>query len=323
MRRHGAGNRRPYVPSERRRIRPASSDGWERKPVRRRFSSTLTQPALLLPRSSVTSMTTSQFFFSTTTLVDQLNRHWRDGGLPTNQRRPRASSTARGSIMSPDSRTPPMPPPPKFWESFGRPNRALPYGDRMSASLLSRHTPNVYSPFNIRVLRQANFSYLPGVILDASIARPRLSCCYPFDPVSVSVRCAQFGGDATCTPGCAFAESAPSYTKRLTRAHRPADLATCMLGRRRAPASGRGAKRAGIRAKSTMSSSPTSRRVERARRRGRRHLPRAARGKQRSASRARCATCRGCRSATVGARRDAVFGARRRRQRTHTAPTLL
>ena len=197
-------------------------------------------------------------FQHTTSLVDELNRHWSDGG-PSDQ-----LSAAGVLVHILDGKgidhisgfantTDGLPPPPQFlWDSFGRPNRALPYGDRMSASLLSRHTPNVYSPFNIRVLRQANFSYLPGVILDASIARPRLSCCYPFDPVSVSVRCAQFGGDATCTPGCAFAESAPSYTKRLTRAHRPADLATCMLGsqalhsQREADA---GARRAGIRAK--------------------------------------------------------------------------
>lgn len=209
----------------------------------------------------MTSMTTSEphiNFQHTTSLVDELNRHWRDGG-PSDQ-----LSAAGVLVHILDGKgidhvsgfantTDGLPPPPQtLWESFGRPNRALPYGDRMSASLLSRHTPNVYSPFNIRVLRQANFSYLPGVILDASIARPRLSCCYPFDPVSVSVRCAQFGGDATCTPGCAFAESAPSYTKRLTRAHRPADLATCMLGsqalhsQREADA---GARRAGIRAK--------------------------------------------------------------------------
>ena len=151
----------------------------------------------------MTSMTTSQPQFNfqhTTSLVDELNRHWRDGGP----------------------------------------------SDQLSAAGVLVH-----------ILDGKGIDHVSGFAnttdgLPPSIARPRLRCCYPFDPVSVSVRCAQFGGDATCTPGCAFAESAPSYTKRLTRAHRPADLATCMLGsqalhsQREADA---GARRAGIRAK--------------------------------------------------------------------------
>ena len=98
----------------------------------------------------MTSMTTSEphiNFQHTTSLVDELNRHWRDGG-PSDQ-----LSAAGVLVHILDGKgidhvsgfantTDGLPPPPQIlWESFGRPNRALPYGDRMSASLLSRHTP--------------------------------------------------------------------------------------------------------------------------------------------------------------------------------------
>ena len=179
-------------------------------------------------------------------LVAHLNHRWRNGGPSANLNSagvivhiPDGLGLRREGFVGNASRHGLPPPASALWANLGHSNRALPWGDRMSASVVSRKYPRYYIPANIKVLRETGYLHLPGLVLDASIAS-RLSCCYPVDADSVRVTC-KFGGEQGCTPGCAFREymalsrEQAALGKRWSTggglfAHHPSSLAACLNG---------------------------------------------------------------------------------------------
>lgn len=110
-----------------------------------------------------------------------LNRRWFHG-------RP-AKSLSQGGVLarlfdpSEDPREP--------WKPCTRNLWCRVYGDRMPASLINKHAPNLYSKAD---------SPLAGFLVDPNLAE--LYCAYFVDGSSMNKLCDPPGKSDTCTPGC-------------------------------------------------------------------------------------------------------------------------
>ena len=103
----------------------------------------------------------------------------------------------------------------QLWGRIGQPNASVPSGDRLSASVINREHAATFEPgalFASRPRRSllhrigvslTDYRHMPMVVLNASAAAARLSCCWPYDRGTNALRCATPGGGGTlCIPGC-------------------------------------------------------------------------------------------------------------------------
>ena len=102
-------------------------------------------------------------------LVAHLNYRWRNGGPSANLSSagvivhiPDGLGLRREGFVGNASRGGLPPPASALWANLGHSNRGLPWGDRMSASVVSRAYPRYYIPANIKVLRETGYLHLPG-----------------------------------------------------------------------------------------------------------------------------------------------------------------
>lgn len=103
------------------------------------------------------------------------------------------------------------------WRSFGEPDRNVSTGDRISISVVSRQSPHYFSFFFVPEYIDAGLKRMPFVVLDADAVGGHLSCCYPVDEMTTQHKCATWGGDAECIPGC-----------RSLTAYQPNQLRQCL-----------------------------------------------------------------------------------------------